>query len=483
MFRKTFTISIAAVLLGTGIAPALATASLTLTFETSDTNFVQVDFDGSNSQLSSLVSGTGSDTTRVLKVVRGTASWAGTTIISDPTKALITADSKLVTAKVNSPVAGVKLMIKVENRSDVTQSVESYATETTVVGWHEYTFDFAVQRPGTEAFSSNKTYNMASIFLDYTLSDNAVSTAGLTYFVDDVTFQAAAASGNGNGGGSTPPAATLTKLTFESDDGVGILAAADASPSHPQGVFGGGVGTLSQTPPAGGSGNALAILKSGQAWTGVNALVDTTGTVRFTDGTHSKVFFDFYSAKDSSPLAVQLFVGDANVQATTTVRLGWNKVAIDFSQVAGWSSSTVYNKLVIFPDFLVPVSNPAQTYYLDNLVVNGSAPLVFAPTTTVNATLSGTVLKVGSKLSLNKGTWLAGAPITYSYSWFRCSAKVVSAGAALPTGSCKVIARQVSSSYKLVATDRGKYVLGVVKATNTFGTGYSATRSITGKVK
>lgn len=486
MFRKILITATVLALSTFGISPAQATDPLVLTFETDDTSFVKVDFptDGNQPQASTLVAGTDGNTTRVLKIVRGVPSWAGTTVISDPAKTLITADAKLVTAKVFSPVAGVKLLIKVENRSNVTQSVESYATESSVVGWHEYTFDFAYERTGTEAFSANKTYNMASIFLDYTLNDGAVTTVGQTYYVDDVTFQAAASGGgNGNGGGSTPAVATLTQLTFEPGDVLGALAAFEAGPNHPQGVFGGGAGLIVAEPPLGGAGSAIAVTKSGQPWTGLNALVDTTGTVRYTDAAHPKIFFDLFSPKANSPVAVQLFVGDANVQATAMAKLGWNRVMVDFSTVPGWSSSTVYNKVVLFPDFLVPVSVPPITYFFDNVVVNGTAPMAFKPVASVGATLVGNTLKVGSRLSLSKGSWLFGAPVTYKYSWYRCSAKISSGVASLPSSKCKAISKQTSSTYKLTSSDRGKYVLGLVKATNSYGTTYSATKSIISKVK
>lgn len=77
--------------------------------------------------------------------------------MKDGSKTLLKTGSLFVTAKTNSPVAGKRMLMKIENKDDVRQSVEGYATSSSVVGWHEYTFDFSFQRPGTEAFSAAKT--------------------------------------------------------------------------------------------------------------------------------------------------------------------------------------------------------------------------------------------------------------------------------------------------------------------------------------
>ncbi|MEY3473274.1 MAG: hypothetical protein RLY22_777, partial [Actinomycetota bacterium] len=155
MLRKFLVLLSAIPLALSGIAPAVAANPLQITFESDDNSgYIHTDFDdaGPNHHLSTVVSGVDGNAGSVLKVVRGTASWAGTTIIKDQSQALIAVGTLYVTAKIYAPVAGKKLLMKVEKSTDVTQSVEAYATQNTVVGWNEYTFDFAIQRPGTEAF-------------------------------------------------------------------------------------------------------------------------------------------------------------------------------------------------------------------------------------------------------------------------------------------------------------------------------------------
>ncbi|NBW73476.1 MAG: hypothetical protein EBR26_03605, partial [Microbacteriaceae bacterium] len=366
MFRKLSTLFLSALLLTSWLSTAKAADNLVVTFEEGDTSFVKVDFDDGGKQLSSVVNGFDSNSTKVLKVVRGVASWAGTTIVNDGSKTLIKTGTLTATANIYSPKAGVKLMLKVENRANAGQSVEAYSTEAAVIGWKNYTFDFAVQRPGTAGFNGAVPYNMASIFLDYTLSAPEVTTTGQAFYLDDVSFPAAAA------GGGSQAVATSTLLNYEDGDTLGALNAAEATPAHPQGIFGGGSAVIAEAPAGGLGGKALAITKTGQPWTGLNALVDTAGAVRYTNAQNSKVSFNFYSPKAGSPLAVQLFSGGSQIELSKTAPQGWSTQSFDFATHNGWSANTIYDKVVIFPDFQIPVSSPADVYYVDDVAVNGA---------------------------------------------------------------------------------------------------------------
>lgn len=480
MFRK-FLILLATLPLALGaLTPATAAAPLQITFESDDTSgYINIDFDdsGAGHQLSSVTSGIEGNTGRVLKVVRGIASWAGTTILKDDTKALVTRDAKNVTANIYSPVAGKKLLMKLEKMTDVTQSVEAYSTEDTVVGWHVYTFDFAVQRPGTEAFSLNKTYNMASIFFDFTLSAGA-STTGLTYYLDDVTFASATAGGGGGGGGSTVTA-TPTLLSYEANDTVGASGAAEAGPTHPTGIFGGGTASVvSDTVGLGAAGNkVLQLTKSGQPWTGYNAIVEADGTKRLTSGDFPNLTFKYYSPKANSPVAVQLFIGETmEVQMIQNAALGRNRMVFNFSTAANWSASKIYTKLVIFPDFQIPTSTPAAVYYFDEIGVNGAvtSALPSKPANRVVPTLTNKNFKVGVTLASTKGVWLATGTVSYKYTWYRCASASKSA-------KCTVIAGAKAAKYKLTKADKGKYIRLMVTATNSLGSVTALTKA-TGKV-
>ena len=504
MLRKSLTILLALPLLVIGISSASSATPLVVTFESNDTSgFVHLDFDDNvdqpGHQKSTVVDGVDGVGGKVLKVVRGTASWAGTTIIRDGTKTLIKTGSLFVTANINSPAAGKKMLMKIDNKDTPTQSVEAYATQSSVVGWHEYTFDFSVQRPGTEAFSAAKPATMASIFFDYTINQ-AASTAGQAYYLDDVTFASESAGtgggGGGGGGGGEPvvAAATPTLLTYEAGDNLGALGAAEANPGHPVGIFGGGSAAIVNAPQGvGGAGNkVLALTKTGANYTGYNVIVDTEGTLRITNAAFPSVTFNYLSPKANSPVAVELFVGDTmEAQMIQNADLGVNTLKFDFSKAANlsvgsWSASKIYTKLVIFPDFLVAVSNPADVYYFDNISINGAVTPgnSVKPANSKATSISNKTFKIGTTLSALKGTWVGTGTVTYKYSWYRCTNKATNAASAKPVSAnkCVAIAGQTSSKYKLTKSDKGKYLRVLVTATNSEGTTYSLSKSTSGKV-
>jgi hypothetical protein len=497
MLRKSLTLLVSLALGLAGIAPANATTPLQITFENDDNSgYIHIDFDddGPAHHLSSVTSGIDGNSGSVLKVVRGVASWAGTTIIKDQSKALIAAGTLYVTANIKSPAAGKKLMMKLEKMTDVTQSVEAYATQDTVVGWHEYTFDFSVQRPGTEAFSANKTYNMASVFFDYTTTPNP-STAGLTYYLDDVTFASATAGsgggsgGNGGGGVVNNATATPTVLTYEANDVLGALGAAAASPAHPYGIFGGGTAAIvSDLVGLGSAENkVLAVTKAGEPWTGYNAIVDGDGSLRITNAQNPILSFKYFSPKANSPVAVQLFIGETmDTQMIQTANLGVNNFRFDFSTTGSWSGSKIYTKLVIFPDFQVATSVPPAVYYFDEIAINGgttSALPSVVPSNRVAPVISNKTFKVGATLSSVLGTWLGSGNVTYKYSWYRCtvSSKTEAAAAPSKANKCTSISGQKLSRYKLAKADKGKYIRLLITATNSVGSASILTKT-TGKV-
>ncbi len=96
--------------------------------------------------------------------------------------------------------------------------------------------------------------------------------------------------------------------------------------------------------------------------------------------------------------------------------------------------------------------------YGDSTPTAGGAPLA-----TQTPSISGTT-QVGSRLTSSPGTW-NGSPSSYAYKWSRCS----NSGSA-----CSDIAGATSSSYTPVTADAGATLRVMVSATNTVGTGTSA---------
>ena len=262
-----------------------------------------------------------------------------------------------------------------------------------------------------------------------------------------------------------------------------------ASPNHPVGIFGGGSAAIvTDIVGLGGADNkVLAVTKTGESWTGYNAIVDTDGSLRVTNAQNPRVTFKYFSPKANSPVAVQLFIGETmDTQMIQTANLGANTFSFDFSTTGSWSGSKIYTKLVIFPDFLVPTTVPAAVYYFDEVAINGavtsSLPSIMV-SNTLAATITNKTFKVGTTLSSLKGTWRGTGDVAYKYTWYRCtvSSKTVSIAAPTRAQKCSTISGQKSSRYKLTKSDKGKYVRLLVTATNSLGSAYLLTKS-TGKV-
>ncbi len=330
-------------------------------------DWVPGDVTGKDPQAASVVTDAPDNSTKVLKSTRGYQGWAGTTFFSKTNTVLISEGDLVATAEINAPAAGVVLRMKLENGLDNSMTVETNATETSVTGWHTYTFDFANEASGTSAFSVAKTYDKASLFFDFTTDPSLVTTYGLNYYMDNVIFP-----------GAVTPAvvstAPSTLATFESGDAAAIDVANKATPEHTLGVFGGdsNVAAIADAPAGGKGGKVLAITKNGESWSGINAIADETGTVRYTNADHPVVSFNYY-APHAGPVVVEL--GPAKVQATAQALKGWQTISIDFSDAqqvtfGTWSASTDYRKVSIFPDFLVAAAG--NTFYFDDIAVNGA---------------------------------------------------------------------------------------------------------------
>ena len=82
-------------------------------------------------------------------------------------------------------------------------------------------------------------------------------------------------------------------------------------------------------------------------------------------------------------------------------------------------------------------------------------------------------VKVGNTLSVAKGTW-AGSGITYKYQWFRCAKTFAGTGSTgvatkittTGSGKCVAISKATAATYKLVAADKGKFVVASIKGVN-----------------
>jgi hypothetical protein len=112
-------------------------------------------------------------------------TWAGTTMGGDGLATAIPfdADNNLMSARVWSPDSGTPVLLKVEDKTDGSISVENMQYTTVAGGWSTLVFDFTSNQPGTPAIDYTKTYDLISIFPNF-----LVAGAGETYYIDDVEF-------------------------------------------------------------------------------------------------------------------------------------------------------------------------------------------------------------------------------------------------------------------------------------------------------
>jgi len=130
---------------------------------------------------------------KVMKVVKtaGAEVWAGTTMSTSLglAKAIpLKSGATTMEAKVYSPAAGIKVKLKVEDRTNGNIFVETDAVTTVANTWEVLEFNFANQSSNTPAINFAKTYDMASIFFDF---GNAGS--GKVFYLDDLKMKPAAA--------------------------------------------------------------------------------------------------------------------------------------------------------------------------------------------------------------------------------------------------------------------------------------------------
>jgi beta-glucanase (GH16 family) len=107
-------------------------------------------------------------------------------------QSLISANSKAVSLELYAPSAGQVVLLKLEDPSNASNSVETTAT-TAGPGWQTLSFNFGNLRAGTPAFTPNTSYRKAVIFYAF-----GSTTGALTTYIDNVLFQPEVA-------GSTPP--------------------------------------------------------------------------------------------------------------------------------------------------------------------------------------------------------------------------------------------------------------------------------------
>lgn len=297
---------------------------------------------------------------KVLKLTKVPAGqpWAGATVYTDAaTKSVGTigfAGSKVVTLRVYSPAVGTKIRLKVEDAADPTVSMEKDALSTKANAWETLTFDFTT--PDNGSYNAARTYNRVSVFPAFLVP----VTASTDFFFDELKLPASA-----TGGGT----ATRTTIDF---------SGAAVALENFEGL---GSGTIVADPT--NAANLVARLvkvPAGQPWAGTTVYTDASNksvgaigfasskviTMRvYSPGPGKKIMLKVENASDGA-VAME-------AQATTTATNAWETLSFDFAapSAGSYDASKTYNKVSIFPDFLVAAT--ADTVYLFDDIVYPTA--------------------------------------------------------------------------------------------------------------
>jgi len=472
------------------VVPATREATSTLmTFETGEAYGAAAVGAGFNGAVTLIKDApAGGNGGKALEIEKAGDPWSGVNLITaGAALKFLDATKKTVTMNYYSPETvntPVQFQLVATDASKINQAVEA------VPGWQKLTFDF------TASYNDAKTYTAGVIFPNfvnggdvpgYTGAAAVSPLTGKKYFIDNVGFNGATTPGI-----PLPRTATPTLLTFETGDTLGAKVAGLATNAKPEGGFEGAGTTIEDAPAGGNGGKALKIVKNvgAQVYAGVNVIKFATDT-RVTNATYKTIAFNYYSPKANSPTRIELRPYPAALGKTVNAPLGWSKIVVDFSDVAGWTSTEEFVSVALFPDFDQAAGTVAQSYYVDNLSFNGaltpSIPVVapkVKPSASKAATAAGTA-KVAKTLTAGKGTWTGSATIAYTYKWYRCTVASTSTTTAAPTASakCATISGATASTYKLASADVGKYVRVLVKATNTAGSAYSLSKTTSKVVK
>ena len=250
----------------------------------------------------------------------------------------LTATNRTISARVYSPLAGVPIVLKLENISDAgINTGDMQANEAVVQGWQTLTWTVPADKVGP-------AYSWVVMLPN--LGTRASTDPGETYFFDDIKLLVPAASPN------TVLASfdETTALAFEGFNGAETSAIAAG--------------------PAGGNGQAGKIIRlGGEVWAGAKVNVDViplAASVR-------KITARVYSPLAGVPIVLKLEnVSDAgintgDIQANETVVQGWQTLSWT---VPADKVGPDYSWVVMLPNLGTRAStDPGETYYFDDITL------------------------------------------------------------------------------------------------------------------
>ncbi len=278
-----------------------------------------------------------------------------------------TATRKTITARVFSTRANAVISLKAE-ASDAS-SVEVVGTATGPANtWQTVTWVLTGVNPA-------KSYIRFAI-----TPDSTVVASGQTYFLDDITLAPESTV--------TPPPTGFTTLTFD-----------EATPPTFAG-FDGAEGSSIAAGPAGGSGNALKILRTGgKAWAGAGI----SGLTLNVSATVNSVSARVYSPAAGKRVVLKLEnsatppAATAEIDARETVVAGWQTLTW---VIPAGDIGPARSKIVFLPD--LGTVGTGEAFYFDDIKLE--AAVVMPPPPPPPPAPTNYLAIVGDALSLSNGS-------------------------------------------------------------------------------
>lgn len=343
-----FTFLIDDIRLVNSLPPTDAQINLPVTFDAANVNYAMTDF-GGNVTEDALDPTNASNRVKKTTKNAGAETWAGTTIGTAngfAQRIPLTASNTKMTVRVYSPAAGIPVLLKVEDHTNGTVSVETLATTSVANAWETLEFDFSNHAENTSPLNLSANYDKASLFFGF-----GAPGTGAVFYWDDVMMA-------GGGGGTV----LELPLDFES----GTLEYNFIS-------FDGGQASIVNNPAAGGintSSKVGQMIKgAGQPWGGafisLDAPIDFSVKKTFTMKVHSPRV----GAKVLLKVENQSNGAVAYEQEVTATKAGeWELLTFNYSAI---NTANSYQKIVLIFDLGTVGDGSANfTWYFDDITLN-----------------------------------------------------------------------------------------------------------------
>lgn len=319
--------------------------ALPVTFDLPGVNYEVTDFGGTVS-VPATDPTNGANNVKKTTKTGGAQTWAGTTIGANFNAPIgFTATKTQMSIRVYSPAAGLRVRLKVEDKTNPARSVETEAMTQAANTWETLVFDFATPSIGTASMNLAYTYDMASVFFDF--GNNGT---GSVFYWDDVSFLAA----------NVIPNYLTLPIDFQS------------TYAYPFVNFGGATATVVNNPDASGINTSSKVGKmvkgAPEVWAG--SFIDLVNPINFTVLRTFKV--KVYSPRIGAKLLLKVENPTNGAQfyekeATTTVANAWEELTFDYTAIpAGFYARVV----LIFDLGTAGDGSPNFTYYFDDIRLN-----------------------------------------------------------------------------------------------------------------